>query len=484
MNACAKGYPRTDAAAPRAHSLRARLLVATMAWVLVSLALAGWGLRTLFQEHITQQMQAQLVLHLNQLSAAVDTDASGALSVTPIASDPRFEQPLSGLYWQVDVLSRNAEGQTTVSQDALARSRSLWDQSLPLPSTLPRAQGTRNFDEKMLRDSEGRSLIAVTRTLQLPEPDAPLLRLAVAADSAVLAERMSRFTSMLLLTLGMLALGLLVAMVIQLQFALAPLHQLRQRLRAVLNGDSQHLEGQFPSELESLVTEFNNVLDTNAEIVQRARTQAGNLAHALHTPLTIMGNAATAGHDGLAHLVQEQTQIAKRQVDYHLARARAATAARSKALRTPVKPHLQALLRTMERLHAARHLQFELGDIDPHLAFRGEEQDFYEMLGNLLDNAGKWAHQHIALHAQVIEAGEMLRLTVDDDGPGLSEPERERAFQRGVRLDEQRPGAGLGLDIVRELVHTYGGEVTASQSPLGGLRIELLLPAHLASAMP
>ncbi|MBS1941407.1 MAG: GHKL domain-containing protein, partial [Bacteroidetes bacterium] len=221
--------------------------------------------------------------------------------------------------------------------------------------------------------------------------------------------------------------------------------------------------------------EFNHVLAENADMVQRARTQAGNLAHAVHTPLTILANAADGQATPLAQLVREQVAGARRQVDYHLARARAAAAVRATGLRTPVLAPLQALLRTMTRLHDQRDLSFELAEGAPALAFRGEAQDLYEMLGNLIDNAGKWARARILV--DVRRQGGELCFTVDDDGPGIPEDERERMFQRGVQLDERRPGSGLGLDIVRALADSYGGSVQALPSPLGGARLRLCLPA-------
>jgi signal transduction histidine kinase len=285
---------------------------------------------------------------------------------------------------------------------------------------------------------------------------------------------LQRFTRMLLIALGLLALGLALAVAVQLQLALRPLQLLRARLAAVRSGGAGQLEGSFPQELQPLVNEFNHVLRENADMVQRARTQAGNLAHAVHTPLSILANAAAQEQGPLALLVQEQVATARRQVDYHLARARAAAAVRATGLSTPVLPPLRALLRTMQRLHAERNLSFELAPQAQGGAFRGEEQDLYELLGNLIDNAGKSARQRVVVDVQCVQG--QLCFTVDDDGPGIPEAEREHMFERGVQLDEQRPGSGLGLDIVRALAETYGGSVQAQASPLGGARLRLCLP--------
>ncbi|WP_312843495.1 sensor histidine kinase [Diaphorobacter nitroreducens] len=448
-------------------SLRLRLLAGTLAWMLLSVALAGWALRTLFQDHITQQLQAQLVVQLDQLSASVEWTPQGGTAVAPLAGDARLAQPLSGLYWQVDQVG-------AAPQAAVARSRSLWDQVLALPP-VPGDYPARGYRVLQLHDAQGHALLSVARTLQLPEDDAPPLRLVVAGDTALLAEPLQRFTHLLLIALGLLALGLAVAVAVQLQLALRPLQLLREQLATVRGGRAARLEGCFPQELQPLVNEFNHVLAENADMVQRARTQAGNLAHAVHTPLSILANAAAQESTPLAQLVTEQVASARRQVDYHLARARAAAAVRATGLRTPVLAPLQALLRTMQRLHADRQLAFELAPQAQDGAFRGEEQDLYELLGNLIDNAGKWARTRVVV--DVRREGDLLCFTVDDDGPGIPEALRDRMFERGVQLDEQRPGSGLGLDIVRALAQTYGGSVQAQASPLGGARLSLCLPA-------
>ncbi|MFZ2220666.1 MAG: ATP-binding protein, partial [Rhodoferax sp.] len=404
--------------------------------MLLAIALVGWGLRALFQDHVTQQLQAQLVMQLDHLSASVDWVPPGRISVSAMAADPRLVQPLSGLYWQIDRLG-------TAPQAGVARSRSLWDQVLRLPQAPPSYPAS-GYSVLTLHDAQGHELLAVARPLQLPEDDAPPLRLVVAGDTTLLAEPLQRFTHMLLIALGLLALGLAMAIAVQLQLALRPLKLLRARLSGVRSGAAGQLEGSFPNELQPLVNEFNHVLQENADLVQRARTQAGNLAHAVHTPLSILANAAAREDTPLAQLVQEQVSTARRQVDYHLARARAAAAVRATGLRTPVLPPVQAQLRTIQRLHTERALSVELAPQAQEVAFRGEEQDLYELLGNLIDNAGKSARQRVVVDVQLSQG--QLCLTVDDDGPGIPVAQRQHMFERGVQLDEQRPGYGLGLD--------------------------------------
>lgn len=457
---------------PRAPgSLRWRMLAGTLAWIAAIIVLAGWGLGSLFRQHITEQLRAELALHMNQLTAAVSVAPDGRPAVASPLSDPRLEQPLSGLYWQIDRLDDNGR----VAATGVARSRSLWDQVLALPAA-DSADGL--YD---ITGPENHRLTAVTRLLKPEDSNAGTLRLVVAADRAVLAEPIERFDHMLLLSLGALAAGLVVAAVVQVVVGLRPLGRLRRQLAAQQGRNSVRIEGRFPSEIQPLVDDFNRVLAVNADIVQRARTQAGNLAHAVKTPLTIMGNAAMREDGAFARLVREQVAMAQRQIDYHLARARAAAASGTEGGRTPLRAPVQALLRVMQRLYAARGLELEMGEFPATLAFRGEEQDLQEMVGNLLDNACKWAVRRVRIDAQAA-APDQLRIMIDDDGPGIAEDERERIFERGVRMDEQRPGSGLGLDIVRDLAGTYGGQVCAERSPLGGLRVTLSLPALPAGA--
>lgn len=448
------------------RSLRVRLLVGTLTWLILAVALAGWGLRHLFEQYVTEQFQAQLVMQLDHLSGAVDWDPKGQVSIAAMVADSRFAQPLSGLYWQVDVLGDTADR-------TVVRSRSLWDEALALPRT-PGGYPSQGYRRLQLVGPDGQPLLAVARVVQLPEDGAPPLRLVVAGNPQLLAEPLQRFTHLLLTALALLVIGLAIAVILQLHLALSPLKLLRQRLAAVRRGDARQLVGDFPQELAPLVAEFNHVLAENADMVQRARKQAGNLAHAVHTPLAVLTNAAAQDASPLATLVREQVDMARRQVDYHLAQSRAAAAVRATGLATPVLPALQALIRTMTRLYQARGVTFEIADGAQDLAFCGEEQDLYELAGNLIDNAGKWARSRVVVDAR--DDGELMRLTVDDDGPGIPVEQRQRMFARGVQLDERHAGSGLGLDIVRTLAETYGGRIEVAASHLGGARFVLWLP--------
>ncbi len=443
-----------------------RLLSGTLAWVLATLVITGLILTDLFEDHVERQARGELLMHLNQLTGHLELDAGGRPQVLRELSDPRLKQPYSGLYWQVD----GADGQP------LLRSRSLWDGVLSLPPGPAPAPGA--LQEYRLPGPGSVPLLILSRVI-LPEADQSAspgpLRLMVAIDEAVLRQPVRDFAGILALALGLLALGLVAAVFLQLKLALGPLERLRYSLARVRTGQAARLQGSYPAEIQPLVEEFNGVLDHDAAILERARTQAGNLAHALKTPLAILANAAAREPGELGRLVTEQVGTARRQVDYHLARARAAASAQLPGQWVAVRPLLEGLLRVMGKLHGERGLHLELLPVRGEAAFRGDVQDFQEMLGNLLDNACKWAASQVQVALESGPDGQLV-ITIEDDGPGLPEAVRETVLQRGVRADEAMPGWGLGLSIVADLAGLYGGSLNLETSPLGGLKVRLGLP--------
>jgi signal transduction histidine kinase len=446
-------------------SLRFRLLLGTLFWIAATILVAGWGLGNMFRQHVEQQFHAELKTHLDQLTAQLALDDQGRPTLAMPLSDPRLNRPFAGLYWQIDRLA----GPGLPASPAVMRSRSLWDQVLRVPADAP-ASG--EVHQHRIAGPQGETLGIVERSVRI---DALPLRLIVAADEGLMIEPVERFNKELWLALGVLGLGLALAALVQVFVGLAPLRKLRAALGRVHRGEVQRMEGAFPAEIMPLVEEFNTVLARNAEVVERARTQAGNLAHALKTPLSVLANAADGKDDALARLVAAQVEMARRQVDYHLARAQAAAAVRLPGARTPLNPVVDGLVRTMRRIHAGRDLDLAVQPMPASLAFRGEAQDLQEMLGNLLDNACKWASRRVEIDAG-IEQGQLV-IRVDDDGKGIAAEQREAMLRRGVRADQQVPGSGLGLAIVDDLARMYGGQVVLADSPLGGARAVLTLPA-------
>jgi signal transduction histidine kinase len=465
--------PMRPAAWPR--SLRFRLLAATLVVLAVALVLAGLLLAGLFRDHVMRQFGDSLTAQLDQVTARLEFDAAGEPQIDPQAlSDPRWSRPYSGLYWQVDA---GAGPQ----RSGRLRSRSLWDATLAAPNDAM-APGAIHLHE--VTGPRGERLLLVERTVTRGDSTAEPWRVLVAADLGATAEAVERFNGVLATSLGVLLVLLSLGAVAQVAVGLSPLRSLQRALTAVHAGTSPRLEGRFPAEVQPLIDDFNAVLERNAEVVARARTQAGNLAHAIKTPLAVLDQAAAAARQGsaatsaLAAQVQEQVAQARRHIDWHLARARAAGARGLPGQRVAVSPVVSSLERVMARVHADRRLNLRIGPVPPELAFAGELQDLQEILGNLLDNACKWARHEVQISATPVESNgpQRLKIAIDDDGPGIDADRREAALARGARLDESVPGSGLGLAIVSELVELYGGSVRLLASPLGGLRAELELP--------
>jgi signal transduction histidine kinase len=454
-------------------SLRLRLLLGTLFWITVSILAAGWGLGNLFRQHVSVQFHAELQTHLDQLTAHLLLDEQGRPALTLPLSDPRLNKPFAGLYWQIDRLA-SATGPAAAG---VMRSRSLWDQVLRVPQDAPTSG---EVHRHRVPGPEGATLGMIERSVRID--DVPL-RLIVAADEGLMIEPVARFHRALWLALAALGLGLAIAALVQVFVGLAPLRKLQAALGRVRDGEAAQLQGRFPTEIMPLVEAFNSVLAQNAEVVERARTQAGNLAHALKTPLSVLANAAHSRDAGLASVVLAQVDSARKQVDYHLARAQAAAAVRLPGVRTPLGPIVDGLARTMRRIYAERNLDLVIQPIAATLAFHGEAQDLQEMLGNLLDNACKWAARRVEIDArgewdeQQGEQQDKLVICIDDDGKGITPAQRDAMLRRGIRADQQVPGSGLGLAIVDDLARLYGGKVTLADSPLGGLRVTLTLPA-------
>jgi signal transduction histidine kinase len=264
----------------------------------------------------------------------------------------------------------------------------------------------------------------------------------------------------------------------QVRFGLAPLKRISEALAAIRAGTAERLEGRFPVEIAPLARETNALIDANREIVERARTHVGNLAHALKTPLSVVVNEAAGRDDPLAVKVTEQAHIMRDQIARHLERARLAAGLKVVASVTSVVPVVAALTRTMEKIHQSRGIAIDL-DAPADVRFRGERQDLEEMVGNLVDNACKWAQMRVSVEvvAERRDGIAAVRIIIDDDGPGLGPAQRDQVARRGRRLDETKPGSGLGLSIVLELATLYGGNLQLGNAPIGGLRAELVLPA-------
>ena len=451
----------------RPNSLAFRLFASAAAWTLVVLPVTAFLLLSLYRQAVERNFDARLNVYLTSLVASTTTEGAKTPTAPANLGEPAFTIPFSGWYWQIKTLD---------AEQPIFISDSLLDQQLKLPSqegvppdqTLTRRAYAPGPQDQRLR--------VVEREIRPAGAQSTPYSYAIAGDAAEIERDLGEFRMMLIAALGVLGLGLVVATLFQVRFGLAPLRAIRHDLAAIRSGDAERLGGELPTEIRPLQQELNALIQSNREIVDRARTHVGNLAHALKTPLSVITNEAREKDGPLAGKVIEQAELMRNQITHHLDRAR--VAARSGAIGdiTDVDGVLKGLKRALDRIYEGRALELDVRS-DPGLKFQGEKQDFEEMVGNLLDNACKWAKSRVWVSAARADGAGKFEVLVDDDGPGLTEAERAKAVKRGQRLDETKPGSGLGLSIVADLAHLYKGGFKLEPSPQGGLRARLELPA-------
>ena len=461
----------------RASSLATRLFVSATAWVVVILLITGIVLSSVYRSASERAFDRRLNLYLRTIVAEVATPDSTPDQFQSLG-EPLFELPLSGWYWQVT--------RTDGDKPDIRASRSLWDKKLPKLEEQGNELTAAGIRIGYVDGPEGQTLRMVERPVDLGADGKFLVM--VAGDASEIFEETRAFDYYLGGTFAALSIVLVLTTIFQVRFGLAPLKRISDSIADIRSGRAERLEGEFPVEIAPLARETNALIDANREIVERARTHVGNLAHAIKTPLSVIVNEASArSGDAFAEKVLEQTHVMRDQVAHHLERARIAARLTIIGTVTEVAPVIEALRRTMEKIHRDRGIVIEV-EADATAKFRGERQDIEEMVGNLVDNACKWADQRVFIEVLVergsgpatrgagVEGGPMLRIIVDDDGRGLSPDERATVSRRGARLDESKPGSGLGLSIVVDLAALYGGSLTLGTAPIGGLRAELVLP--------
>ena len=453
-------------------SLRLRLFAAGAASILLALALAGFGLVLLFERHVERRMVIELEAHLRQLIDGLGRAPDGALDLLRPPAEPRFLEPLSGLYWQIREEPSAASG-------TVLRSRSLWDTVLHLPADpLPRGE----VHQHNISGPGGAPLLAIEREVMLPASlGGGDLRAVVAVDRAELHAAGLAFARDLIPSLGLIAAVLIAAAWVQVTIGLRPLNLLRRRLGAVRAGREGRLGAAgFPDEVRPLAAELDYLLDAQDEALARARARAADLAHGLKTRLTILAADAAQlrerGEGDLAQEIEAVTEAMRRHVERELARARAAPQGGGVHQAAPA-PIAQRIVDVLRRVPRGQDLAWDI-DIPASLSVDADAQDLTEMIGNLAENAMKWARGRVRLAGQREADGAVL-LSVEDDGPGIPEAEAATALARGGRLDETKPGTGLGLAIVGDLAEAYGGSLSLGRSVgLAGLRVEIRLPSR------
>jgi signal transduction histidine kinase len=461
----------------RLNSLSFRLTASAALVSLFLLVVAGFALNQLFRAALESNFDARLQAVMDGLLANVEIDDAGEPFMPGAIADTRFELPVSGWYWQVKPVNGPPERELVAP--------SLLEQRLELPGENDPSRDKNGVAHVYMTDSNGVHLRVIEQRYTLFGAQEQFSFL-VAGNFDELKREISAFQNTLAFVLTLLGAGLLLAILVQVLYGLRPLRILKRELTDIRQGNAEVLSEKYPSDIEPVANELNLLIDANTQVVERARTQVGNLAHALKTPLSVLANEAEVHEGPLANKVGEQTRVMRDQVSMYLDRARRAARARSLGQATDVDDVVQAIARTLQKINQDNPVEVEVR-CSPGLKFRGERQDLEEMIGNLLENAFKWTHSQISVTGRLLDpaaktARSWLEIDVSDDGPGLPENLRQAALKRGERLDETKPGSGLGLSIVSETAAMYDGEFRLEAAETGGLSAILKLPASASGS--
>jgi signal transduction histidine kinase len=445
-------------------SLRLRLFAAGAASVVLALGIAAVGLLLLFERHVERRVVLELESDLRQLVGGLALDPNGVLQVSQLPAEPRFLEPLSGVYWQI---AQQPDG-------PVLRSRSLWDTTLDLPPDVLRDG---EVHRHLMRGPGGEQVLAVERSVELPASlGNRRIRVAVAVHYAEVAAAARGFGADLAPAIGVLALVLIAAAWAQVTVGLRPLDSVRRQLGEVRAGRAERLGTEFPDEVRPLAVEVDHLLEAQEEAIARARARAADLAHGLKTPLTVLASTAedlrARGDAAMADEVASVADGMRRHVERELVRARAGLPSRGGPPQQ-IRPIVDRVVGVLRRTPRGQDLDWQI-QLDDRLSDTIDAQDLAEMLGNLAENAAKWTSGTVRFTGSV--DGDGVMVTVEDDGPGIPDTAVGAALVRGGRLDEAEPGTGLGLAIVSDLVEAYGGSLTLSRSSLGGLRAAIRLP--------
>ena len=430
----------------------------SVVWVSLTLVVVAILLTIMFQRHVEEHFDAFLFDHLEENVAAGRINEEGQFFMSWVPADLRFNQPLSGWYWQVN------KGRTVI-----ATSQSLVSDFLTFK--LPESEKDREVQKILGPSNEKLRIVIVNVPLGNSEQR---YTFAIAGSVSIIEIDVKDFTTDLGITLIVLGIGLITVILLQIRFGLKPLRLLKSALQDVRSGDKQRLPEDFPVEVQSTVHELNAMMDHSEALLERARTQVGDLAHALKNPLSVIKNEANQIEGERGKILVEKAEAMGSYVERYLSRARAAGSGNIIGASISVKSIAEDICYLMKHVYQDRSIEIQLNALD-ELYFKGDAQDLEEMLGNMMDNACKWANSEVRVSG--VKQGSRLFLTVEDDGEGIPEEAREAVLQRGLRLDETVPGSGLGLGIVLDLAVLYKGSLTLDQSSMGGLCAVLELPA-------
>jgi signal transduction histidine kinase len=454
----------------RKGSIAVRLFWLSAAWLVVALIATGFLLTELYSRALDTSLSETLEFHVESLTGTI-LETGDPLSEDVRLPDPRFDRPRSGWYWMI----RDASG------NLVNLSTSVVGIDLPGISEPPNAMGVRTG---VFEDVFGTQIRAIERTITLGPQT---YRITVTGSLSEILRLVDQFRGQAFIVLGAVGAMLAIMSAIVARFALRPIDRLSDAIERVREGDSVGIEGTYPREIAPLAEEVNELLRSNAQIIERARNQVGNLAHGLKTPIAVLRNEAAARNGPLSQIVLAESEKMSTMVATYLERARLAARTSVVGKKADATMIMLRLTRVMRKIHPDVTIAFQRPDASLPW-FRGDEADLEEMAGNLLDNACKWSKGQVGVRlsaerGQTGQTGTMLLVRIDDNGPGLSEEDAKKVLRRGVRLDEKTPGSGLGLDIVKELVDVYGGSLDLKRSNLGGLCVELRLPTARVGGM-
>ncbi len=451
------------------RSLRLRLIAGGIGAIVLALGISGAGLALLFERHVTRTVGEELNVSLKQLIGSIDLDAAGKLTLTAPPADPRFDEPLSGLYWQA-----------SDNRNQVLRSRSLWDTVLQLAPDVP-PSGDEHLH--VIAGPRATRVLAAERVVQMTGVQMTgaarhiPVRVVVAADVSRIENATRAFSWDLAAALAILGLMLGVGTVVQVILGLRPLTALRHGIADIRTGRARHLSAEAPSEVRPLADELNGLIDAQEQEIERSRGRAADLAHGLKTPLAALLSDAQRirrkGEESIARDIEGVADAMRRHVDRELARARLRGAVRIAAVSTEFAPLVSALIATIRRTPDGMRFDFET-HIPDNLSLPFERADLAEFFGNLLENAVRYGRMRVRITA------EEWKIRIEDDGPGIAPEEQARATERGTRLDERGGSAGLGLAIVQDILDAYGWKLKLGRSAdLGGLSVEVLPKASV-----
>ncbi|UDL91550.1 histidine kinase [Mesorhizobium sp. PAMC28654] len=449
------------------RSLAFRVIAFSTVWAILTLIVIFTLITTLYRQANERGFDSLLSAHLFNLIGSVGISDIGALTGAPDLGDLRFSEPNSGWYWSVEPASEGVHGDLhSSSMTRTVPSPSVAE--VPFNSSFQRSYSTEGISGERLQVFESEFVLDTKNRAA---------RFRVMGNQTELEQEIGSFQRRLLTYLSLFGVGMIAINAAAILLGLQPLRRVRNALAMVREGTAQRLDGRFPAEIEPLANETNALIENNKRIVERSRTQVGNLAHSLKTPLAVLINEGRALGGAKGQLIAEQASSMQKQVEHYLQRARVAAQRDSVVYRTPVAPLVQRMVRVVQKLNPRTSLSLSLPAAE--IVFAGEREDLEELLGNLLENAMKWARSAVAVSVTPLatrdDVASLFEISIEDDGPGIPEDKARDVLKRGRRLDETKPGTGLGLSIVADLVNEYGGVLALERSDMGGLKVVVRL---------